>query len=144
MAIRLIDEDEQFTITDLELMGSDGDKDTAYTLRQVSTDTQDAYTKKFTKESFDRKTHMRVKEIDGLALADALIDYVLVDWTGVIFKGQPVPCTLTFKKRLDAARRTLMLERAGVNQRTEEAKTPAETFREPEGVRAVVAGSSER
>lgn len=129
MAIRLIDEDEQFTLTDVDLMGQDGDKDTSYTLRQISTDTQDAIQKKHTKEVWDRKTHMKVKEVDGLALADALIDYVLVDWKGVVYRGQPVPCVLEYKKRLDAVRRTQMLERAGVNQVTDEA-SPRETFRE--------------
>jgi hypothetical protein len=134
MAIRLIDEDERITVTDVDLVGrAEGDPNTSYTIRPITRDTYDVFRKKHTKPEWKR--HVHTKELDEMGFTDSVIEYVLVDWTGVVFRGQAVPCTLEYKKRLDSERSGRLLDKAGFNQvqdaaEKEEARK-AESFRAP-------------
>lgn len=124
MPIALLDDDVTFTVTDAELDVDHGDEGTIYTVRQV--------TPQVIKRL--RKAHTKRKPTGGQGMADvldvdsyaeALFDYILPSWEGVLFKGQPVAAedyltiggvSVKAKTQLDSARKAALLERAGANQ----------------------------
>jgi hypothetical protein len=145
MPVSLIDPDARLTIRDADLPNvQGGDKDTVYTYRQIDTATHLALIKEHTEDKgYDRQAHQRRKELNGEALSDALIDYVLTDWSGVTFKGEPVKCEKPYKVRLDAIRRASLLELAGLNQVNTPAEVAAGSFRGSESPRDLVGRSAE-
>ncbi len=145
MPVHLFDPDARLTVKDADLPGiQQGDPETVYTIRQLDTATHVELIKACTEDKgFDRSTHQRKKELNGPKLSDSLLDYVLVGWTGIVFKGQPVPCVLEHKVKLDALRKAAILEMAGLNTVESPAEVQATSFRGPEVVRGVVDRTSE-
>lgn len=135
MPVQLMDSDDRIVVKDSELQGiTDGDPETTYTLRPIGVDDYRRLTKAHTKKVLNRRTHQSDDEVDFAGLTDAVLDYVLTDWSGILFKGQPVPCLQEYKQRLDGVRRAALAALAGMNQihRVEEVR--AESFHEPPAV----------
>jgi hypothetical protein len=73
--------------------------------------------------------------VDWEAVSDDLLDYVIAGWSGIIAKGEPLPCVKVNKLLLDGPRKTAILERAGMNEIAAAPERRAESFRESESVR---------
>lgn len=139
--LHLIDPDEPIIVKDSEIPGvRDGDPETTYTLRPIASDDHRRLTKQHTKKGIDPVSRATVEEIDFEALNDATLDFVLVGWSGILIKGEPAPCVLANKKRLDGVRQRALQNLAGMNQIARLEEVRAESFREPSDVRAVLGG----
>lgn len=124
MPIALLDDDVTFTVTDAELGIENGDEGTIYTVRQVTPQVIKRMRKAHTKRKPTGGQGMAdVLDVD--AYAEALFDYILPSWEGVLFKGQPIGAEdmltiggvqLKAKTQLDSSRKAALLERAGANQ----------------------------
>jgi hypothetical protein len=80
-----------------------GDPDVRYLIRSVSQKTFRRFRDSNTTKVLNRRTHTSDTELDGDSLADALLDYALVDWEGVLDEfGKKLPCELEFKQLLPA------------------------------------------
>ena len=135
MALKLLDEDDTLTVTDSDLGLDDGDDDTTYTVRVVSPQVVKRL----------RKAHTKRKPTGGQGMADvldaegfgeALFDYVLCGWSGVLYRGATIgpddmvtssAGTVKAKTQLDGSRKAALLERAGANQTGAEGR--ADSFR---------------
>lgn len=124
MPIALLDDDVTFPVTDAELGLENGDETTVYTVRQVTPQVIKRLRKAHTKRKPTGGQGMAdVLDVD--AYAEALFDYILPSWEGVVFKGQPIAAedyvtvggvSVKAKTQLDSARKAALLERAGANQ----------------------------
>ena len=141
MAVKLWDDDERITVTDAELPDvENGDPATVYTLVPLTTSLHQAVSQSVEEKRFNPRSHVKETHVDPLKLADALVDAVLVDWSGVVTKDGPAPCERAYKVRLDTRRKGALLQVAGINQIvTEDAQ--AQSFRPTAGTADVVAGS---
>ncbi len=129
MALALIDTSEQIEVTDAELGVPDGDPETVYILNPLDVTKYRALIKDHTSYVINKRTHQREEKVDGVALADAVFDYILAGWRGVQLKGQPVPCEWAYKVLLDPARRSALLDQAGMNRVERSPEDRAESFR---------------
>lgn len=135
MALQLIDADDRFDVKDSDLPGVvGGDPDTTYTLRPIAVDDHRRITKERTKQVPNRRTHQNEPVTDFDAVNDDVLDFVLVDWSGILFRGQPVPCAREHKLKLDGPRRIALSNLAGMNQIRRAPEVRAESFREPASV----------
>lgn len=131
MPVHLID-DEPIRVTDSDLEGvTDGDPETVYTLRPIGVDDHRRLQKQFTKDVVDRRSHQKVPQTDFEGLNDAVLDFVLIGWSGVLMKGQPAECVLANKLKLDGLRRVALSGLAGMNQIARSPEVRVESFREP-------------
>lgn len=110
MAVRLLNEDDEITVTDAEIV-EDGDKETTYTLRKITPETQ----RKIRKANTRAANHRRAESVNWEAITDDQLDFALKAWTGVVDEGKPVPCERDYKLRLDPVRKGALLERAGLS-----------------------------
>lgn len=133
MALELKTDDDSTTITDADLM-PDGDKETSYTIRHLTTAKHREIVKAHTKKVPNKHTHQREDVTDWEAVSDDLIDYVLTGWHNVIASGQQVACTLANKLLLDGPRKKAILELAGMNEIAAAPERRAESFRQIERV----------
>lgn len=125
MALELKNEDSApWTVQDADLLPG-GDATVAYTIRRLTLDKHREITRKHTKHA----THKRPEQIDQSALQDALFDYVLIGWTNVVAKGEPVPCDWNGKRLIDVARRIALLDAAGMNEIAAAEDARADSFR---------------
>lgn len=131
-------------VQDTELEGVEhGDPETSYTIRTISTETARALLKPFQRNKWNNRTH-KLEEIPLTEEQQAeytflLLDHVLIDWKGIIYKGQPLPCEGKHKTLLDNARKAALLGMAGGNKAgasMEDARN--ESFRESEDVLPVL------
>lgn len=130
MPVQLID-DEPIVVKDSDLDGiTDGDPDTTYTLRPIGVDDHRRLQKQFTKDIIDRRSHQKVPQTDFEGLNDAVLDFVLVGWSGVLMKGAPADCVLANKLKLDGPRRVALAGLAGMNQIARSPEVRVESFRE--------------
>lgn len=129
MALNLLDEAARITVVDSELADVyGGDPDTTYTVRQIAPEKHKELREKHATMVLNKKTHQREEKVDTDALVEDLFDYALVDWTGILHRGQPVPCERQYKLLLDFQRKAALVAIAGMN-RVEEVR--AESFRYP-------------
>lgn len=137
MALLVRGEDERIEVCDADLDGvEDGDAETVYTVRVLTQRVIDELRAKHTKQIVNRTTHRREPVTDDRAFAEDLLDYLVLDWRGIVFKAtrQPVPCTREFKiSALSGARVEALFKLAGVNE-TERADARAASFRPVAGV----------
>ncbi len=110
------------------------DPDATYTLRPLTTLAARDIGKKHTRHEFNRETHRREAIVDNAALNDAIIDYVIVDWTGV---GPDAPCTLDNKLKLPVALQKALLDQAQIGDSSE---VRAASFRQSARVVSVLGG----
>lgn len=134
MPLNLKTDDDVTPVLDSDLV-LDGDKGTTYFVRHLTKDKHREIVAQHTKKVPDKRTHQRVDKTDWDAVSDALLDYALTKWEGVQVAGVDVPCEMTFKKLLDAARATAILERAGMNEIAAAPERREESFRTTAEVR---------
>ncbi len=141
MPVVLTDPDARITVRDADLAGIvNGDPDTTYTIRPISIEQHRGLVKKNTAQVIDRRLQAQVPQVDSAAVSDDVLDYVLVEWSGLLFRGEPVPCERAYKLKLDYVRKSALCDLAGMNQIVRAPEVRAESFREPAGVPAVLGG----
>ena len=131
MPLQLFDPDERRDVVDADLPGVvDGDRETVYVIRPIGVDDHRAIVKRNTKQVIDRASHQKVPMTDYGAVNDDVLDFILVEWRGVLFRGEPVPCERVHKVKLDPVRRQALADVAGMNQIARAPEVRAESFRE--------------
>lgn len=128
MALKLLKDDDEFTVKDTDLVAN-GDPETSYGLRHITLDKHREFVKQRTKQVPNRRTHQFDKDIDWDAVSDDVFDYVLTSWTGITDEGAAVPCEWEYKKRLDGVRRIAIMEKAGMNEIQQIREHRADSFR---------------
>ena len=141
MARVLLSADDRIEVRDSDLGLPDGDPDTVYILRPLTTEVHRDLVRAHTTYVLNKITHQKEPKRDDDAIVDAMYDYVLVDWRGVIGSDhQPVACTPASKRGLGTVIRAALLERAGLNQIESVEAADAASFRGAPALRAVVEG----
>lgn len=133
------DPGKPFEVRDADLEGvEDTDPDTVYTLRPLTRDTILEIEAKHTKRRPNRVTHQMEDVLDQRAALEDKLDYILLDWAGVVYEsGEPVPCTRDAKLAcINGARQVALFRLADVNRVDKAAR--AATFREPAAVGRVL------
>ena len=139
--LQLIDHEDRLTVLDSELPGIvNGDSETTYTLRPISVEDHRRLRTQNTTSVPNPRTQAKESVVQLEALNDDLLDFVLQDWSGILLKGQPAPCTRELKLKLDGARRVALCDLAGMNRIARAPEVRAESFREPAGVSRVLDG----
>lgn len=117
MALNLLDGDRRITVKDSDLKDVEGgDPDTTYTVRQIPPAVNRQMAKTHTRPVINGKTGAREQQVDNIGLVDDLLDYALLEWTGILLKGAPAPCVREHKELLDYPRKVALLSLAGMNQ----------------------------
>jgi hypothetical protein len=130
MALELKDDHGTQVVTDADLLKG-GDPTVTYTIRRLTIDKQREIHKRHTKPA----TFKRPERADLEAVQDDLFDWCLANWTNVVANGQPIECVWEHKKLLDLARRTAILEVAGMNEIAAAEDAREESFRPTEILR---------
>lgn len=139
MALVLKTSRDTEVVKDSDLV-ADGDKDTTYTIRHLTVPKHRDILKANTKRVINKRTHAKDDEVDDIGFSDALLDYVLIGWSGVMFDGKPVDVNgvvrdgdedVPAKTLLDGPRRTAMFEKAGLNEIQAASEGRQESFRAP-------------
>lgn len=136
MALEVRKAEDRIVVRDTDLEDvMNGDADTTYTLRTLTTDKVRELRKPYAKQEFNKRTHRRedvpLTDDEQAALTADLIDYAIVGWTGILYDGQPLDCTKDNKGLLDSVRKSALLSMAGMNQTAKGAQAKAESFRQP-------------
>lgn len=134
MALEIRDDDAIIDVTDAELV-ADGDKETVFKLRTITLDKNREIVKRHTRKVPNKRTHQMDDKVDWESVTDDLLDWAISEWSGVMAHGQPLPCTISNKKRLDGVRRTAILERAGMNDVQLAPEDREDSFRPTQGAR---------
>lgn len=144
MALELKTDGDVTTVTDADLV-PDGDKDTSYEIRHITTDKHSDLVKQHTSKIPNRRTHQRDNVVDWEAVQEALVDYAIAGWQGVKNRGLAIGADDlmtgpdgTAKKAkflLDGPRKTAILEVAGMNEIVSAPERREESFRAPADVR---------
>lgn len=136
MPRQLQTEDATFEVRETELDEiPEADPEVVYTLRELTTKKWRDLNRQHTKRVPNKKTGRMEDQLDGEAFADALVDYVLVDWRGIQERGgTPAPCTPENKQRLDGQIKSALVGRAGLTQIVREPEHQEQSFRPTEGV----------
>ena len=139
MPIALLDDDATLTVKDSDLGVENGDDATTYTVRVVTPQYLKQLRKQFTKKMPTGGRGMEdVTDVEKFS--EAIWDYVLVGWSGVLLKGEPIePDTVVntkfgpmkAKTQLDTDRKTALWKLAGAN---EVVADPAPSFRGAQNV----------
>lgn len=119
--------------TELETLECVPDPDAVYTLRSLSVAVAREIGKRHTRLEFDPKTHRKVEIVNGEAVNDDVVDYIIAGWTGI---AGDVPCTKENKLKLPVPVQKALLERAQVGEGSAEAR--AASFRESQTVVSVL------
>lgn len=123
----LHDESSTFEVKESDIPEvMNADPDVSYTVRPLSTTKFREFQKKHTRLVPNKQTRGMESDVNGEALADDLIDWVIAGWSGILDKGQPADCSKANKLRLDGQVKQGLIGVAGLN-RIEAA--PAETER---------------
>lgn len=124
MALALLDDEATIDVADSDLGIEGGDEGTIYTLRVVTPQV----IKRLRRENTKRRPSGGQGMLDVLdteKFGEALFDYILCRWEGVIYRGQPIGPDDTVqtaagpvkaKTQLDGQRKAALLERAGGNE----------------------------
>lgn len=116
--------DDTFEVKETDLaLDIAPDPDAVYVLRALSSEAARRLAKPFTRVEFSRAEHRKIEVIDTQGLNDAIIDYVIVNWRGVI--GE---CSQANKLRLPVPVQKALLEKAQEGQGSAEVR--AASFRE--------------
>jgi hypothetical protein len=128
MPLNLLDADARIEVRDLDLVNViEPDPDVVYVLRQILPATRKALQKRRP----NPKTHQM--EPDDEATLDAMVDYALIEWRGILHRGEPAPCTTENKALLDRGRKVALIS-VSVSNRQMSAEQREDSFREPAGV----------
>jgi hypothetical protein len=129
MPRELFDPETPFEVVESELPGvDDPDPEVVYTVRSIDDRTYNGILDKHTPPArFNKQTHQKEEQpADMQAVYDDCVDYLLMDWRGVVSKGAPVACERANKLRLDNVVRTALFKVARLNRKAEQR---ADSFR---------------
>lgn len=129
--LQLQDTESTREMTDAEL-GVPSPSDAVYTIRPLTKAVFREKTRKHTAAFADRRSGQKETKWD--AVTDDLLDYALVSWKNIRYKGELVPCTRENKALLDAVRSQALLDAAGMGEVQEASERRKESFREPASV----------
>lgn len=131
MGVQLLDTEERREVVDADLAGVvDGDRETVYIIRPIGIEDHRRIVKANTKDTLDRRTHQKMQVSDHAAIADDVLDFILVGWRGVLYRGQAADCVREHKLKLDYVRKQALSDEAGMNQIARAPEVRAESFRE--------------
>ena len=121
MALEVRKADDRIVVVDSDLPEIlDGDPEATYTLRTLTTAKIDELRRPYEKKEFNKRTHraelVPLTRDEELAYALDCLDYALVDWTGVLYGGEPLACVREHKVLLDGPRKAAILAVAGMNK----------------------------
>jgi hypothetical protein len=126
MALQLLTADTRIEVNDADLPGViEPDPEVFYTVRQIVT----AQRLQLQKRRSNPST--RQMEIDSDATLDAMLEYALVEWRGILTGGQPAPCVKENKLLLDQGRKIALI---GIACSNRPAANREDSFREPAAV----------
>lgn len=119
--LALADSEDTFTVTDADLGLIGGSPTVTYTVRPIPNDEIDEFRKKRRgKKEWNRTARAyEYPEFDQKGFDADMLDRAVVGWAGVMFRGEPAPCTREFKLKLDAIRQQLLVTKATMNRVTE-------------------------
>jgi len=124
MALALLDDEATIQVADSDLGIEGGDEATIYTLRVVTPQVIKRLRREHTKKRPTGGQGM-ADVLDTEKFGEALFDYVLAGWSGVVYRGVPITPDemiatasgpVKAKTQLDGARKAALLERAGGNE----------------------------
>ena len=100
MFLTIIEDDAPFTWSPPLEDGTPSE--TTFQLRMVSDEVHERLQREHTKKAKDEASRAMVPKTNWTALSQALLDYAIVDWSGLhgSASGQDVPCTSAMKARL--------------------------------------------
>lgn len=101
MALQLLRETDHFTVSDMELMGANGEPDVVYTLRPITAAVTQALVAPYRTVVTNPRTRASEFLVDNGAYSQALVMYSIVAWEGVTIDGAPAPCDDEHKCLLD-------------------------------------------
>ncbi len=130
MARALIDEGTSEWVSEVDLIGKDGDEEARYQIRPISVDRYTEFQKRCTRRTPNRHSRAMEDVVDHEQLRDLVQDFVLIGWEGILDGTKPAPCSdIGKKKMLPGVVISAIAERAtqGGAGRTAEAR--AESFR---------------
>jgi len=139
MPRQLQTDDYTFWIAETDLHidtdGWESDPEVKYELRELTTAAWRRIHKTYTKRKPNKSARIMEEETDGDAFADAMVDYVLVNWSGIIERGgTPAPCTTANKLRLDSIVKAALISRAGLTQLVQADAIREESFRKSDAM----------
>jgi hypothetical protein len=114
MPLELIESGKPITIHDTEIPLEDVDRDVSYRIVQISVREARAHLK-----AHEKALKAATTDEAKAALGDEveyLLDQILVGWDGLLFKGEPAPCTSEMRRRLDRPRTEWLLRTAMRNR----------------------------
>lgn len=124
--------------TDLDEI-TDPDPDVVYICQELTTRRWRELNRQYTKRVPNKLTRRMDEQLDSEAFADALVDFVVQDWRGIVEPGgAAAPCTRENKLRLDGAIKSALIGRAGLTQIVREPEDRAQSFRSPAAVGGVL------
>jgi hypothetical protein len=126
MARMLLDPTKTFPVREVDLDLGDAfeaDAEVTYHLRPLTIDKARTITKAHTGEKFNVKTRRAEPVVDDETLQDALVDYCLVNWEGIVDGDVPVPCTLGNKLKLPGPIQSAIIRRASAGTVSVQAPT---------------------
>ncbi len=112
MALQLLRDGDEIEVSDVDLVGDDGDKDVSYRIRKMTPEKQRDLIKRNTRAG----NHRRPEYINWPAVQDDQIDYLLVSWKGVKDGSSLAECSRENKLLLDGVRKTALIDRAGMSE----------------------------
>jgi hypothetical protein len=136
MARQLQSDDYTFEVKETELDDvTDADPSVVYVLRELTTRKWRELNKSHSRKVPNKVTRRLEDVVDPEAFADALVDYVIVDWRGIVERGGvPASCTAENKQRLDGVIKAAIVGRAGLSQIVASADAKDTSFRTTESM----------
>lgn len=125
-------QDETFEVADVDLSIPNPTEGVVYTLRPLPKKVRDEINAKHRKRELNPQAHRMEWVTNGDAASYDALDYVLVDWRGIVWSdGTPLECTREHKiEHLDQPRQVALIHKAGLLQAAQDGAV-ADSFREP-------------
>lgn len=106
------------------------DPDVVYICRELTTTKWRELQRQHTRKVLNKATKQMENVTDNEAFSDAIVDYVLMDWRGIVERGgAAAPCTTGNKLRLDGVVKAALVGKAGLSQIVEGAAIKETSFR---------------
>lgn len=135
MPRQLHTEDATFEVAETEIADiPEPDPSVVYVLRELTTHKWRELKRQHTTRRPNKQTRQMEDVLDDEGFSDALVDYVLVDWRGIVDRNGPADCTRENKLRLDGVIKSALVGHAGLTQIVKEPEQQAQSFRSPAGV----------
>jgi len=131
MPRQLQSDDYTFEVKETELDDvQNADPQVVYVLRELTTKKWRELNKSYSRKVPNKVTKRMEDVLDQEAFADAIVEYVVVDWRGIVERGgTPAPCTTENKHRLDSVLKGALVSKAGQTQIVEASEARDASFR---------------